>query len=130
MPFLLLVSFFYFNTYFLIRKLFLPGKLFYYLLTILGCLVFISAAHLIFSDIIDTYVPSEFHHPGFLHRLFFPVFPALFVFAEIATPVTDPIIAPLVVMIPLALLYEASIVVAVRIEAGRLKKSLSQTTSG
>jgi sec-independent protein translocase protein TatC len=55
---------------------------------------------------------------------------ALFVFAEIATPVTDPIIAPLVVMIPLALLYEASILVAVRIEAGRLKKSLSQTTSG
>ena len=55
---------------------------------------------------------------------------ALFVFAEIATPVTDPIIAPLVVLIPLALLYEASILVAVRIEAGRLKKSISQTTSG
>jgi sec-independent protein translocase protein TatC len=55
---------------------------------------------------------------------------ALFVFAEIATPVTDPIIAPLVVMIPLALLYEASIVVAVRIEASRLKKSLSEISIG
>jgi len=51
---------------------------------------------------------------------------ALFVFAEIATPVTDPIIAPMVVMIPLVLLYEASIWVAVRIEAGRLKDSNSQ----
>ena len=55
---------------------------------------------------------------------------ALFVFAEVATPVTDPIIAPLVVMIPLVLLYEASIIVAVRIEAGRLKDSRSQTTIG
>ena len=81
MLFLLLVSFFYFNTYYLIRKLFLPGKLFYYLLAILGCLVFISVMHLLFSSIIDTYVPSEFHHPGVLHRLFFPVFPSLFAFA-------------------------------------------------
>jgi len=55
---------------------------------------------------------------------------ALFVFAEIATPVTDPIIAPLVVMIPLVLLYEASILVAVRIEAGRLKDSKSQMSIG
>ena len=51
---------------------------------------------------------------------------ALFVFAEIATPVTDPIIAPLVVMIPLVILYEASILVAVRIEAGRLNDSQSK----
>jgi sec-independent protein translocase protein TatC len=55
---------------------------------------------------------------------------ALFVFAEIATPVTDPIIAPLVVMIPLVILYEASILVAVRIEAARLKRSDSQKISG
>jgi sec-independent protein translocase protein TatC len=55
---------------------------------------------------------------------------ALFVFAEIATPVTDPIIAPLVVMIPLVILYEASILVAVRIEAARLKRSESQNISG
>jgi sec-independent protein translocase protein TatC len=48
---------------------------------------------------------------------------ALFVFAEIATPVTDPIIAPMVVMVPLVLLYEASILVAVRIEAGRLRSA-------
>jgi sec-independent protein translocase protein TatC len=55
---------------------------------------------------------------------------ALFVFAEVATPVTDPIIAPLVVMIPLVLLYEASILVAIRIEAGRLKGSKPQGISG
>ncbi len=55
---------------------------------------------------------------------------ALFVFAEVATPVTDPIIAPLVVMIPLVILYEASILVAVRIEAARLKRSESQKISG
>ena len=53
---------------------------------------------------------------------------ALFVFAEIVTPVSDPIVAPLVVMIPLVLLYEASILVAVRIEANRVKneKALPQ----
>ncbi len=45
----------------------------------------------------------------------------LFTFAEIVTPVTDPIIAPMVVMIPLLLLYESSILVAGRIEANRLK---------
>jgi LytS/YehU family sensor histidine kinase len=37
--------------------------------------------HLLVSSFIDIYVPSEFHHPGVLHRLFFPVFPALFAFA-------------------------------------------------
>ena len=46
---------------------------------------------------------------------------ALFVFAEIVTPVSDPIVAPLVVMIPLVILYEVSIWVAVRIEKKRLK---------
>jgi len=81
MFFFLLVSFFYFNTYYLFRRLFLPGKLFYYLVTILCCIVFISVAHVILSSIIDKYVPSEFHHPDLFHRLFFPVFPSLFVFA-------------------------------------------------
>ena len=55
---------------------------------------------------------------------------ALFVFAEIATPVTDPGIAPLVVMIPLLLLYEASILVGVRIEAARMKAAKSQEIQG
>lgn len=50
---------------------------------------------------------------------------ALFVFAEIITPVADPIVAPLTVMVPLLLLYELSIFVARRIEAGR-KKNLSK----
>jgi sec-independent protein translocase protein TatC len=43
----------------------------------------------------------------------------LFAFAEIITPVSDPIVAPLTVMLPLVLLYEASILISVRIEAGR-----------
>jgi sec-independent protein translocase protein TatC len=48
----------------------------------------------------------------------------LFVFAEIITPVSDPIVAPLTVMVPLLLLYELSIFFATRIEAGRKKDSL------
>ena len=47
----------------------------------------------------------------------------LFAFAEIVTPVSDPILAPAVVMVPLLLLYEGSILVAARIEAIRLKAS-------
>jgi len=47
----------------------------------------------------------------------------LFAFAEIVTPVSDPILAPAIVMVPLLLLYEASILVAARIEANRLKAS-------
>ena len=45
----------------------------------------------------------------------------LFVFAEIITPVSDPIVAPLTVMAPLIILYEISIFAAIRIEAGRGK---------
>jgi sec-independent protein translocase protein TatC len=45
----------------------------------------------------------------------------LFAFAEIITPVADPIVAPLTVMIPLIILYEISIFSAQRIEAGRKK---------
>jgi sec-independent protein translocase protein TatC len=47
----------------------------------------------------------------------------LFVFAEIVTPVTDPIVAPLVVLIPLVILYEGSILAGVRIEKRRLKEA-------
>jgi sec-independent protein translocase protein TatC len=43
----------------------------------------------------------------------------LFAFAEIVTPVADPFVAPLMVMVPLVLLYEASVLVARRMEARR-----------
>jgi sec-independent protein translocase protein TatC len=43
----------------------------------------------------------------------------LFAFAEIITPVSDPIVAPLTVMLPLVVLYEMSVLVARRIEARR-----------
>ncbi len=55
----------------------------------------------------------------------------LFVFAEVVTPVSDPIVAPMAVMIPMVLLYEGSIWIAIRIEAGRLKAAKShQQISG
>lgn len=41
---------------------------------------------------------------------------ALFVLAEVITPVADPIVAPLTVMLPLILLYEGTILVGKRIE--------------
>ncbi|MGA2547640.1 MAG: twin-arginine translocase subunit TatC [Rectinemataceae bacterium] len=43
----------------------------------------------------------------------------LFAFAEIITPVSDPIVAPMTVMLPLVILYEISLLVARRIEARR-----------
>lgn len=49
----------------------------------------------------------------------------LFIFAELITPVSDPIIAPMFIMIPLLILYEASILVSVRIESRRNKSSLT-----
>lgn len=49
---------------------------------------------------------------------------ALFAFAELVTPVADPIIAPLTVMGPLIILYEISILIAKRIEAGRKPEEL------
>ena len=45
----------------------------------------------------------------------------LFAFAEIITPVSDPIVAPLTVMVPLVILYEISIFAALHIEAAREK---------
>ena len=45
----------------------------------------------------------------------------LFAFAEIITPVSDPIVAPLTVMVPLIILYEISIFAALRIESRRKK---------
>ena len=43
----------------------------------------------------------------------------LFAFAEIITPVADPIVAPLTVMAPLLVLYEVSVLVARRMDARR-----------
>jgi sec-independent protein translocase protein TatC len=43
----------------------------------------------------------------------------LFAFAEIITPVSDPLVAPLTVMAPLLVLYEVSVLVARRIDARR-----------
>lgn len=44
---------------------------------------------------------------------------ALFAFAEVITPISDPIVAPLTVMGPLVVLYEVSIWLGSRIEAKR-----------
>lgn len=53
----------------------------------------------------------------------------LFAFAEIITPVSDPIVAPLTVMVPLVILYEISIFAAIRIEAGRKKDPQIETSA-
>jgi sec-independent protein translocase protein TatC len=50
---------------------------------------------------------------------------SLFAFAEIITPIADPIVAPLTVMGPLVILYEISIWVAHRIEVNRSKEKFS-----
>jgi sec-independent protein translocase protein TatC len=47
----------------------------------------------------------------------------LFAFAQVVTPVADPIVAPLTVMVPLVLLYEGSVLVAWLIEARRGRSS-------
>ncbi len=46
----------------------------------------------------------------------------LFAIAEIITPVSDPIVAPMIVMVPLVPLFELSILLARRIEARRKKE--------
>lgn len=55
---------------------------------------------------------------------------ALFAFAEIITPVSDPIVAPLTVMLPLVILYEFSILWAARIEAGRRRREAQADRAG
>ena len=55
---------------------------------------------------------------------------ALFAFAEIITPVSDPIVAPLTVMGPLVILYEFSIFAAMRIEAGRRREKTELNRTG
>jgi sec-independent protein translocase protein TatC len=49
---------------------------------------------------------------------------ALFAFAEVITPISDPIVAPLTVMAPLIILYEASIWIGIRIEEKRDSEKL------
>ncbi|HVP17458.1 MAG TPA: twin-arginine translocase subunit TatC [Spirochaetia bacterium] len=58
-------------------------------------------------------------HSQALHRQRKVAWFILFAFAEIITPVSDPIVAPLVVMAPLLILYEASVFIAGRVEARR-----------
>ncbi len=55
---------------------------------------------------------------------------ALFVFAEIITPVSDPIVAPMTVMIPLVLLYELSIVLGKRVEKRRAQQPIEPDLQG
>ncbi len=51
----------------------------------------------------------------------------LFVIAELVTPVADPILAPMIVMGPLVILYEISILVGKRIERQRLKSDAAES---
>jgi sec-independent protein translocase protein TatC len=53
----------------------------------------------------------------------------LFAFAEVITPVADPIVAPMIVMVPLIVLYELSIFLSRRIEARRLEQEAMELVS-
>ena len=78
---LLLASFYYINSLSLIPGLLLPGKLRIYTLIILIMVLTISVVNLMFAQILDNIMDHEMHHPSFLRRLLYPVFPSLFVFA-------------------------------------------------
>ena len=52
----------------------------------------------------------------------------LFIVAELITPVSDPIVAPLTIMAPLAVLFEGSLLWARRIERRQAAYDLSQTS--
>jgi two-component system, LytTR family, sensor kinase len=78
---LLLASFYYLNSLSLIPKLLLPGKLRIYFLIILMIILTISVVNLLFAQILDGIMDHDMHHPSFLKRLFFPVFPSLLIFA-------------------------------------------------
>jgi len=54
----------------------------------------------------------------------------LFAFAEIITPVSDPIVAPLTVMLPLVLLYELGIILAARFEHKRASIATTAANAG
>lgn len=54
----------------------------------------------------------------------------MFVFAEIVTPVADPIVAPLIIMIPMVALFEVSILISDRVFARRQASELSASGSG
>jgi len=77
----LLASFYYTNSLALIPKLLLPGKLRVYSFIVLVIILVISVMNLLFAQILDGVMEHEMHHPSFLRRLLFPVFPSLFVFA-------------------------------------------------
>lgn len=71
-----------------------------------------------------------FLHPATLRKQRRVAYFALYVFAQIATPVADPFLAPMLIMIPLVLLFEISIRLADRIVARREQSALPTTTGG
>lgn len=77
----LLAAFYYINSLVLIPGLLLTGKIRVYSLMILLFIVAIAVLNLLLSQILDGLMDHEMHHPSFLRRLFFPVFPSFFVFA-------------------------------------------------
>lgn len=78
---LLLATFYYLNSLLLIPQLLLRGKKGVYSLLILALILTIAVTHFLFSNILDGLMEHEMHHPNSIRRLFFPVFPLLFVFA-------------------------------------------------
>jgi two-component system, LytTR family, sensor kinase len=77
----LLASFYYLNYLLFIPKLLLRGRMQVYGVIILAMILSISVVNMLFAQILDDLMSHEMHHPGIMRRLFFPVFPSLFVFA-------------------------------------------------
>jgi sec-independent protein translocase protein TatC len=68
-------------------------------------------------------------HPQTLRRQRRVAYFIMFVFAEIVTPVADPIVAPAMIMTPMVLLYEGSIRLADRLVAGQERSALPSPSS-
>ena len=84
-------------------------------------LFFLLAAGTAFQlpTVVIVLVQLRILNTGFLRKQRRAAYFILFAFAEIITPVADPIVAPMIVMVPLILLFELSIFLARRIENRR-----------
>ncbi|HEY3290721.1 MAG TPA: twin-arginine translocase subunit TatC [Anaerolineae bacterium] len=91
-------------------------------------LFFLLAAGIAFQlpTIIVLLVQLRIVNTSFLRKNRRYTYFALFAFSEIITPVSDPIVAPMVVMGPLVILYELSVILGRRIEKRRAKEEAAE----
>src|SRR5512135_702322 len=75
--FSLLAGIFYFNYYFLIPRLFLKQRIFYFLLAVLGTILLAVSVNMIYAHLLGPYVQMGRHHPNSTRLFFNTFFPAL-----------------------------------------------------